>query len=167
MTALTALLDDAFELAFAGVSTPEAALQLLRRSTQVRDLHEALRSEAVTFSETEVFVQQLMREFLPGIRFAREHALGAIAVAAGRFANEFSERFLTKLSGLRLAELPLAPRVARAILEERNRLTENTRLLRWIAAPLPRDDQIWLANASLVSSSATGALMPQAIRRVA
>jgi hypothetical protein len=67
-------------------------------------------------------VSDMMRDFVPGKRFAHDVALAAIAVLMESDFSPFADEYLYKLAKLDAPELNLAIRVARECLQHRVRL---------------------------------------------
>lgn len=107
------------QMAFALTSFPEAITSFLRECKEVRGLVEALESNVVTDEHLNTAVGRWTKAFQKGRRFAHERELAALAVAVEGRYTPFAERFLAELAGARRPEIPLAWRIAREILRER------------------------------------------------
>lgn len=122
---LAALGTEDFEDRHFGIATVEALRSLLACSPEVRAIRDGLWQEAIREEDLEQFVSRLIGELRPGTQFNGDLQLAALAVTLERRATAFSEAFLQDLAGLKLAEMVLAPRVARLCLAERRNQAKN------------------------------------------
>ena len=127
--ALENLRSDRFALKFSFISNPRAIHIALQRSEDIEELRNALGSGVVSEEAIHAFSADLLKEFQQGKRLPNEFALAAIAVAFETRLTPFAEEFVMDLAKLKLAELPIAIRVARHACQERLKLSDNkTRL---------------------------------------
>lgn len=104
----------------AGVITgPVALQQLLAGRKEVRNLAEAFPSGVVDADALREFVSALLKDLQKGRHFPHDLTLAALAVAVEGWSVPFSEEYLRGLAGLKCAELPYAPRIARQVLSQR------------------------------------------------
>lgn len=102
------------------ISTDQALYHYLQRAPVVRELAKAIRADCSTPNdEIEQFVARLLHRFRPGRRFAFDASLAAVVVALELYPAPFATKFIEELAGAKVAEIPLAPRVARLVLEGR------------------------------------------------
>jgi hypothetical protein len=97
------------------------------RRSEVQRLRRSIVEEALSDDDVRLFLQGLLRSFTPAAHFHGDVALAAIAVALEPIATDLASEFIGKLSSLRVAELPLSPRVARLVVESRRaRIADDT-----------------------------------------
>ena len=108
------------------VSTPRSWINLLRRNPIVQSVLHALRDGAITEDDIARFTRSTFTSFSTGQKFCGEPALSALAVILSDRSTKFAERYLKDLSALRIAEMPMSPRVAELLRVERaQRVTHN------------------------------------------
>ena len=115
--------DLAVRLAF--LSTPSALRACLQKTAEVAELTRELRLGAITEDGIKSFMSGLLEDLRIGERFQQEMAVAALAVALETRPTDFAEQFLRNLSGLRLAEMGAAARVARECLKRRVTLADS------------------------------------------
>lgn len=125
---LRRLTSDDFVASLACVATPGGLRRALSRREEVLLVRRAIAQGEVTESSIRRFVSDLLCDFKRDERFPHEVALAAIAVAVEKRVTDFVEEFMLDLARLKLAELPLAIRVARECLKFRASLTRNQRI---------------------------------------
>lgn len=127
MTEFDQLLTLADDLTLSCISTAEGVRRYLLTRQEVIALRRALESGAVTFAEVETSVRGLLAQFVRGMRSPADAVLAAIAVATETFPNPSIAKFVENLAVVAIAEMPMAPRVARlSLAERRNRLAQVT-----------------------------------------
>ena len=114
-------LDDAVML-----GTAESFLAFAATSATSRELADRISSGGLTDDVMEKFVQELLSTFEPGRQFQGDKVLGLVAHLVRHRPGRFACRYLDDLSTLHCSEIPLAPRVARLILQQRRRLVSTT-----------------------------------------
>lgn len=119
MQALRELLTDEFQVAAHIYSTGESLYTFLSESKHVQAIRAEIASSHLSERGVEDFVRGLMGEFRQGTRFPWESALAAIAVALASVPGDFADKFLADLAELRVAEMPLSPRVAKLAMAQR------------------------------------------------
>ncbi len=124
---LDELTSESFILSAGFLSAPRALRRFLLQAKEIRDLRETLRRGAIGDDTIRGFVSSLMAGFRVGCRFEHELALAALAVVLEKRPTRFAEEFLHDLAKLRLAEMPLAIRIARECLSQRTTMTRNKR----------------------------------------
>ncbi len=67
----------------------------------------------ITERDIRRFTEELMRDFERGVKFPHELALAALAIAMENRRTDFVEEYLLDLARLNIAEMSLAPGVAR------------------------------------------------------
>ena len=91
----------------------------------------------------EQFVQKLLLDFQVGKAFYGDKLLALIAEVVQRGPEPFAGRYLSELSRLECAELPISTRVARLALDERRRFFPETLARNWeISRPIPTEATI-------------------------
>ena len=121
VTPLEALASEAFEIEV-GFTLPAVAMRSKLLSLPVvKQVMISLNHGAVSENTIRQFVATLMTEFRPQHRFPYDLALAALAVVLERRPTDFADEFLCYLARLRLAEMPVSIRVARACLTHRVR----------------------------------------------
>jgi hypothetical protein len=113
---LLTLVDD---LPLSCISTAEGLRSYLSRHVEVARLREALKAGAVTFADLEAFMLALIAQFVPGTRNANDVVIAAVVVGIEPLPAAALQDFLEDLARVRIAEMPMAPRVARLSLRER------------------------------------------------
>jgi hypothetical protein len=127
MNELAELLKLADDLALSCISTAEGLRNELSKRVEVLALKRALMSGSVTFDDVRAFVERLMERFVRGSKSQIDIVLAAIVNAIDFLPAKRVDDFLDSLAGVRIAEMPMAPRVARLAVRERwNRFTEVT-----------------------------------------
>ena len=144
MNVLETLCRDALaELAMI-VAMPSALRQKLKIRPEVNDLRQAITQNAVTQDDIELFVQNIMRDFVPGTRFIHEPALAALSVAIEYIPGTFAQDLLEDLSRTRILEMPLSPRVAEICLQKRRTEIAGFSIATYILGLLPSVEQFSL-----------------------
>lgn len=139
MNALDALREDDIQTKGSLISTAEALRVFLRTRSELASVKRAIDNSVLSPSDIIKYVSGLLRSFRPGERFADDITLAAIAVILENVPGGVADEYLKNLAGLRIQELPMAPRVARlALLRRKERLTGLTDRKRVISAPFPR-----------------------------
>ena len=118
---LEALKTEEFDVEVGPALQPELLWKRLARTQQVKDLKTAIEAGGISDGDLASFVSDLTGQFGRGQRFPYEMALGAVAVAVEARGTRFAEEYLCTLAGLRLAELGVAPGIARVCLRHRSR----------------------------------------------
>ena len=111
-------------LTTAFIGTDSGLHTVLSRSTEVQQLRKALDEGRLSADDINSFISNLLFRFARGQQFDDDTTLAAIAVALESLdlPHSFADEYLEDLAQLRITELPMAPRVARLCLENR----ENT-----------------------------------------
>lgn len=135
------LADDLAALALS-CGTAEALANALRAQPVVVAIRRAGESGNLDAAAIEAFVQRLLQRFTPGRRFFGDGALAALAVALERDYSQTAERFLKELSALKIAEIPMAGRVARLVCVGRTIGTTDATF-----QVTPRLRAVWIAEA--------------------
>ena len=116
---LEAILTPAF-LADVGFRLPTGPMKrTLAGRPEVAALRSARRSGALSDSQIESFIEAVLKSFRPGEILDADTSLAALAVALCTESNAFVETMLNDLGALRIREMPLSPRIARACLASR------------------------------------------------
>lgn len=138
MSLLDRLNSEFLDRAAFGISTADGLRRFLAHQADVIEVRRGMSSGAITEDDVHRFVRELLSDFRTGRTFSGDLALSALAVALETFPASFAEHFLTDLSGVRAAELPLAPRISTlALRERRNLLPALTIREIEISAPVP------------------------------
>lgn len=122
--ALGTLLQEPFLASLAFITQPQALHHAFEKSVEVLEIRTALESGSLSEESIRKFASELVRQIEYGKRFPYELALAAIAVALETRSSDFSEEYIFDLAKLKLAEIPLAIRVAR---EASRRVMESAR----------------------------------------
>lgn len=104
------------------ISTAEALRAFLEHRPEVASLRKAIEVGEVTSTDIKEYVNELLRSFSTGKKFAHEIDLAAISLALETLPGTFSAEYLEDLSRLQIQELPLAPRIARLCLARRHKV---------------------------------------------
>jgi hypothetical protein len=116
---LDGLLAEEFLANACAFSTAPALRQFFVRQDEVRKVSEALVEGSLTEDAIQTFVARLLGDLKVGIHFHHDLTFAALAVAMAKQTSPFVEQFLRELAELRVAEIPLAPRVAQDVLQNR------------------------------------------------
>lgn len=120
--------------AASSISTAEGLRVFLSSRDEVISLRRAFATEAIGPDDLREFVRRVLQRFAAGRRFGEESSIAAIAVALETHPAPFAEEFLSILSRVIAAEVPLASRVARLCLRQRRyRITDGTARTKTIA----------------------------------
>jgi len=116
----SSFLSPEFEVSVSLAGTNEALHSILDRSPVVEELRQSLQSEAVADEEVRAFVNGLLRTFRPGVLFAYDLVLAAIAVALCRRRTRFASEYISDLAQLKSSELRRAVAIARLVRRNRS-----------------------------------------------
>ncbi|MEQ8857594.1 MAG: hypothetical protein RIC56_03010 [Pseudomonadales bacterium] len=108
------------------ISTIEAVRTVIRHSNEFKQLKTDIESEAISEGDIREFVSRQLSYLRPGESFPFEGALSAIAIALENCPTEFASSYLEDLSQLDIAEIQIAPKVARRSLELQRTLADVT-----------------------------------------
>ena len=122
------------------ISTAEALRAFLQYRSEVISLRKAVEGGEITPTDIRDYVDELLRSFSTGIKFAYEIDLAAISMALETFPGPIAEEYLEDLSRLKIRELPLAPRVARLCLTRRRKVVSSV-TIRTKVISIPSFDQ--------------------------
>ncbi len=122
MSALRDLQNEDIQTKGLVISTAEALRAFLQYRSEVVSLRRAVEAGAITPTDIEEHVDELLRSFSTGTKFVYEIDLAAISMALETYPGPFAEEYLEDLSRLQIQELPLAPRVARLCLARRRKV---------------------------------------------
>src|SRR5262249_406477 len=100
-------------------STAPALRLFLGQRPEVLEVRAGLRQGTIADDVIRDFVATLLKALRPGVLFLVDVPLAALAVACEDVQTPFVGAFLAELAGMRLAEMPLGPRVAREVLGQR------------------------------------------------
>lgn len=133
---LLALADD---VTLSCISTAEGVRNHLSARPEVVALRGALKTGSVTFDDVGAFVRELIAEFVRGTRSPADSVIAAVVVAIEMLPPASIQEFLEDLARVKIAEMPMSPRVARLSLRERTeRLAQVTIRDLTIANPIPQ-----------------------------
>lgn len=104
------------------LTTPESLERHIVSDSACCELRRRIESATLSTEDIEAFVERLLQDFHPGRTFYGDKLLALVAVAVATGPEPFSSCFLRELAELQCAELPLAPRVARHMLQQGGRL---------------------------------------------
>lgn len=120
------------------ISTAEGLRTFLGSRPEVLEVRRAFKAEAIHADDIRSFVDDMFVDFARGSRFHGEVVIAAIAVAVETLPVRFAQSFLEDLARVRISELPLAPRVARLSIQERDkRLSQLTVRDMTLSEPVP------------------------------
>lgn len=119
MSVLDGLRSESLETASSSISTAEGLRDFLSRRLEVLELRRTLATGGIVIDDVRNFVQHLLQDFRPNEKFAGDYILAAIAVALESFPGAFADEYLSDLASLHIREMPLAPRVARLAVQQR------------------------------------------------
>lgn len=117
---LAALQSDAFIDRFFAIGTAEALRGALARSPEVLAVRDAMKKCSLDESSVAHFVADLLNSFERGTLFRHDLTLAALAVAVEATFSPQVDLFLDRLARLRIAEIPMASRVARLVQRDRS-----------------------------------------------
>jgi len=106
-------------------STAPALRQFFARQDEVQKVSEAFGEGSLTEDAIRTFVALLFGDLKTGVHFRHDPTLAALAVALANQHAPFVEEFLRELADLRVSEIPLAPRVAQEVLQNRQTRLES------------------------------------------
>ena len=144
------------------LNTTESVASFASSSDAYSKLRSAIESGTLTGPDIEAFVKNLLRDFQPGRVFYGDKLLALVAQVVIRGPQPFSGRYLSELTALDCAELPISPRVAALGLKEHRRLFPETTAKTWSLSNSVRYDRIELfdvvdpeppTNSSIASGS--------------
>lgn len=121
MQTLNNLRNLSLQATVSSISTAEGLRAFLSCRPEVIELRRAFEAEAIDSDDFHSFVNELLGHFRRGARFHAEGVIAALAVAIETLPARFAQEFLQDLARVKIAELPLAPRVARLSLRERDK----------------------------------------------
>ncbi|MBM4094160.1 MAG: hypothetical protein FJ276_32855 [Planctomycetes bacterium] len=110
---LEALRNDDFVIHLCFIATPDALHNALGKSAEVKIARTALARGEVTEDSIRQFVAELLDHLQRNIHFPFEIPLAAIAVVLETWNSVFAEDFVTGLSQLERAEMPMSIGVAK------------------------------------------------------
>lgn len=116
---LDSLLSDEINAYACALSTDASLKQFLEHRPEVRAVSQAMRSGAITDDLVRSFIATLLKDQRKGVLFCHDRVLAAVAVALAGVYSTFANQYLRDLSSLKIAEMPMGPRVARLLLEQR------------------------------------------------
>lgn len=116
---LDGLLAEEFLANACAFSTAPALRQFFARQEEVRKVSEAFAEGSLSEDAIRTFVARLGGDLIAGIHFRHDLTLAALAVALAKQSSPFVEEFLREMAELCVAEIPLAPRVAQDVLQNR------------------------------------------------
>jgi hypothetical protein len=120
------------------VATPKALCAILRTHRDVKAARQYLYESADVRREIEEFIRDRLVALRPMTYFQHEPAFCALAVALESLPNPAAEDFLSELSALQIAEMPLSSRVASQCLQRRWELVTSNTPAVFKVAPLPQ-----------------------------
>src|SRR5262249_8122895 len=80
------------------------------------------------------FAEQLLKDLKRGVLFPHDRTFAALAVVLGDWYTPFADEYLRGLAGLKAAEMPYGPRVAREVLSHRQAPAK----VSWVGQPESR-----------------------------
>jgi hypothetical protein len=130
------------------VATPNALCGVLRNNKDVLEVRKHLLDSIDARREIEEFVRERLMDLKPKIYFPHEPAFCALAVALKKLSLPAAEDLLTELAALRIAEMPLSPRVAFLCLRHRQEIlpSHTRRVFKVKSLPLPDGPSLMRQN---------------------
>jgi hypothetical protein len=119
---LERLLSEDLQANACAFSTAPALRLFFGQRPEVREVQEGLQRGTITESAVREFVATLVKGVRPGTLFANDLTLSALAIAFSDLQAPFADAFLRELAELKVAEMPLGPRIAREVLAQRTSL---------------------------------------------
>lgn len=147
MTEFARLLTLADDVGLSCISTAEGFRNHLSRRQEVLALRRALEAGAISFDDVQVFIQGLLAGFVRGGRSHAEVVIAAVVVAIEPLTLPGIDEFLVDLARVKVAEMPMSPRVARLSRRERSarlaQLTQRELVIANLPQPTwpPREDR--------------------------
>jgi hypothetical protein len=120
------------------VATPKGLCAILRAHRDVKAVRQYLWESTDMRREIEEFIRERLIALKPKIYFPHEPAFCALAVALESLPNPAAEDFLAELAALKIAEMPISPRVASQCLHRRWGLVTSNSMAVFRVAPLPQ-----------------------------
>jgi len=120
------------------VATPKALCAILRTQRDVKSVRQYLWESTDARREIEEFIRERLIALRPKTYFPHEPAFCALAVALESLPTPAAEVFLSELSALQIAEMPLSSRVASQCLQRRWELVTSNTPAVFKVAPLPQ-----------------------------
>jgi len=103
-----------------GLTYPPAAMKhLYDRDPTVAKVTDDIKNGKIVDGHITSFVKTLLKDFKKGYNFRYDRSLAALAVACGRIDTEFTDAFLAELVMIRISEMPIGPRVAKLVIDDR------------------------------------------------
>ncbi len=147
--------EDIAHLVFS-IATPNALCNILRTHKDVEVVRRYLFDNA---DDARQFIEEYVRERLidlnPKTHFQHEPAFCALAVALETLPMPASENFLSELAALKIAEMPMSPRVAALCLERRQKLLISNTISQFNVRPISNGDVSLQRRPSWVLSGST------------
>lgn len=128
------------------VATPKALCAILRTHRDVKAVRQYLWESTDARREIEEFIRERLVALRPKTYFPHEPAFCALAVALESLPNPAAEDFLSELSALQIAEMPISSRVASQCLQRHHELfASNTLAVFEVASPIPpsKPSRLW------------------------
>lgn len=125
MSIETAIDTTEIERTSALVSTASGLRKALKRTRSAKDLHRAFVLGTIPVETVRDYAQGLTAGFQRGVRFPYEPELCLLAVALEENESDVAEEFLRDLAQVRVAEMPMSPRVAALCLNARKSYPKN------------------------------------------
>jgi hypothetical protein len=101
------------------VSTASGLRKALKRSESAKKLYRAFSLGEIPIDRIEAIVRELTDKFQRGVLFRYESEMCLLAVVIEEHDSETAEKFLNDLAEVRVAEMPMSPRVAALCLRTR------------------------------------------------
>jgi hypothetical protein len=117
---LDRLLSEELQASAGGHSTVSGLRLFLVHRREVQEVSEGLRLGTITPDAVRDFVAARMKDLRPRALFPHDVTLAALAVAMTQWNVPFADEYLREMATLKLAEMPLSPRVAEEVLTERS-----------------------------------------------
>lgn len=120
------------------VATPNAICAILRSRSDIAASKRYLLDNVVEAGQAiEEFVKERLFDLKPRIYFPHEPAFCALAVVLEALPLPLAEKFLSELSALKIAEMPVSSRVAELCLKRRRELLISNTLAEFKIGSIP------------------------------
>lgn len=119
---LRSLFSEELETLCATVSTAEALYGALKGRRELFDVRALIANGLITPDSIEALSKEVTENFKRGERLSHEEVLGMLAISLASFGTSFADVFIRDLAALDITEMPMAPRLARLALADRERV---------------------------------------------
>lgn len=97
------------------IASADGIRLFLQHRHEVQAVTQAMQSGAISEAVVGTFVTQLMADLKPGVHFAHDIPLAALAVACERHRTPYTILLIRRLASINIAEMWITPRVAKLV----------------------------------------------------